>query len=138
MNPDGQILLKLNPSIEAITDEGPADQPFTPTIAKREVSTTITVPDRQTVVISGLMREDEIKEVSKVPYLGDIPLLGWLFRHESTQKKRTNLLVFVTPRIVANAKDTVMVLRDLERRTNIRAPSPAPAVDPAAPVPVGP
>ena len=135
VNPDGQVLLKLNPSIEAITDNGPADQPFTPTIAKREVSTTVTVPDQATVVISGLMREDDIKQVSKVPFLGDIPLLGWLFRSETTQKKRTNLLIFVTPHIVTDAREGARMRKAMEDRANLRPP--ALELDPAEPVPVG-
>ena len=61
VNPDREILMELNPTIEAIIDEGSADTPFTPTIAKREVSTTVTVPDKATVVISGLIREDNVR-----------------------------------------------------------------------------
>ena len=78
---------------------------YTPTIAKREVTTTVTVPDKATVIISGLIREDAIKTVYKIPLLGDIPLLGILFRSTSNQKQRTNLLIFVTPHIVTDIKE---------------------------------
>ncbi|MCZ7591351.1 MAG: type II secretion system secretin GspD [Kiritimatiellae bacterium] len=104
VNPDGDITLNLNPSIEAITDTGPSGTQFAPTIAKREVSTTITVPNNATVVISGMIREDQVKVVRKVPLLGDIPLLGLLFRSKSDQKQRTNLLIFVTPHIVTDMR----------------------------------
>ena len=122
VNPGGEVLMELNPSIEAIVDEGPADQPFAPTIAKREVSTTATVPDGRTVVISGLIRDDLVSSVSKVPLLGDIPLLGLAFRRTVERKQRTNLLIFVTPHIVTDLAVADALRKDLESRaamTNI-------------------
>ncbi len=104
VNPDREITMQLSPSIEAITDKGTAGA-YTPTIAKREVSTTVTVADKSTIVISGLIREDFVKTVYKVPILGDIPILGHLFRSTSDVKQRTNLLIFVTPHIVTDVQD---------------------------------
>ncbi|HOW97504.1 MAG TPA: type II secretion system secretin GspD [Kiritimatiellia bacterium] len=118
VNPDREVLMQLNPSIEAIVDEGPEDK-FAPTIAKREVSTTVTVPDRATVIISGLIREDEMKAVGKVPLLGDLPLVGWLFRSQSTRKVRTNLLIFVTPHVVTDVREAAAMKRDLERQAQL-------------------
>ncbi len=71
-----------------------------PTTTKRSTKTTVIVQDNHTVVIGGLMEEREEKEVVKVPLLGDIPLLGWLFKFESTSKTKTNLLVFLSPHII--------------------------------------
>lgn len=102
VNPDREIQLDLNPSIESVVEQGSDTLKYTPTIAKREVKTTVTLPDRSTVVLSGLIREDTAKIVTKVPLLGDIPFLGALFRSTSDTKKRTNLLIFVTPRIVTD------------------------------------
>ena len=85
-----------------MVEQGSDTLKYTPTIAKREVKTTVTLPDRSTVVLSGLIREDTAKIVTKVPLLGDIPFLGALFRSTSDTKKRTNLLIFVTPRIVTD------------------------------------
>ena len=104
VNPNREVTMQLNPSIEAVIDPGTAGT-YTPTIAKREVTTTVTVPDKATVIISGLIREDMIKTVYKVPLLGDIPLLGILFRSTSNQKQRTNLLIFVTPHIVTDIRE---------------------------------
>lgn len=104
VNPDREIQLDLNPSIESVVEQTDSSLEFTPTIAKREVKTTVTIPDRSTVILSGLIREDTARIVTKVPWLGDIPLLGWLFRSSSDVKKRTNLLIFVTPRIVTDMK----------------------------------
>ena len=110
VNPDREIQLDLNPSIESVVEEGSDSLKYTPTIAKREVKTTVTIPDRSTVVLSGLIREDTAKITTKVPLLGDIPFLGALFRSTSDSKRRTNLLIFVTPRIV-----TELNLAELER-----------------------
>lgn len=103
INPNREVLMKLNPSIEAILESSTSGRDFTPTIAKREVTTTLTVPDGDTIVISGLMREDTVTKERKIPLLGSIPLLGWLFRHNVEAVERTNLLIFVTPRVATNA-----------------------------------
>ena len=118
VNPDREVTMQLTPSIEAIIDEGEEGK-YTPTIAKREVSTTVTVPDKATVVISGLIREDRIKTVSKIPLLGDIPLLGILFRSTSDQKQRTNLLIFVTPHIVTDIQEAAEMKETLIHRADL-------------------
>ena len=68
----------------------------------RSVETTVVVSDGQNVVIGGLIRDDLNDVESKVPLLGDIPLLGWLFKYKTKQKTKTNLLVFLTPHIIDN------------------------------------
>ena len=75
-----------------------------PTITKRSTKTSVVVKDNQTVVIGGLMQEQETQNVTKIPILGDIPLLGWLFKQKSVEKEKTNLLVFLTPHIVKGAE----------------------------------
>ena len=74
-----------------------------PTTTKRSTKTSVVVKDGQTVVIGGLMEEKTNESVSKVPILGDIPILGWLFKYKSTTKNKTNLLVFITPHRVKEA-----------------------------------
>lgn len=74
-----------------------------PTTTKRSTKTTIIVKDEQTVVISGLMQEKEEESISKFPFFGDIPLLGWLFKHKGVTKTKTNLLLFLTPHVIKEA-----------------------------------
>jgi general secretion pathway protein D len=74
-----------------------------PTTTKRSTKTSVLVKDNQTVVIGGLMEEREEEIMNKVPLLGDIPVFGWLFKNKSVEKKKTNLLVFLTPHIVREA-----------------------------------
>lgn len=126
VNPDKLITLKLNPSIEAVVDSGSTELQFAPTIAKREVSTLVTVPDRSTVVISGLIREDKIKQVNSVPLLGRIPLLGFLFRSTSDEVVKSNLLIFVTPTLVTDMEQAEAYRKDLEARSPGLVTEPAP------------
>jgi general secretion pathway protein D len=67
---------------------------------ERNAKTSVVVADGDTVVLGGLVRDKQSDTVSKVPLLGDIPLLGWLFRAKSTKTEKTNLLLFITPHIV--------------------------------------
>ena len=71
-----------------------------PVFSVREVNTFVTVWDGQTVALGGLIREDVQKVQDKVPFLGDIPLAGRLFRSDVDQKIKKNLVIFVTPRIL--------------------------------------
>lgn len=72
---------------------------------KRQATTAVVVEDGSTVVIAGLIRDDRSGSIGKIPILGDIPLLGWLFKNRSQTKNKTNLLIFITPRIVTSAED---------------------------------
>jgi type IV pilus assembly protein PilQ len=75
-----------------------------PTIAKREVTTAVLVDDGQTVVIGGVYEFRDRTDLAKVPFLGDIPFLGNLFRNKGRSKEKAELLVFVTPRVMRVAQ----------------------------------
>ncbi|MEX2607133.1 MAG: secretin N-terminal domain-containing protein [Kiritimatiellia bacterium] len=124
VNPNREITLQLNPSIEAVIQETEQGTPLTPTIARREVKSTLTMPDRSTVVISGLMREDVVKEEFSVPFLGRIPLLGALFRSTSNRKEKTNLLIFVTPYIVTDEAENDETNERWRIRTGLQSTDP--------------
>jgi len=100
VTPDSKISIELNPKIAAITNSGNPDLAFTPTISKREINTTVLVGNGETILISGLMREDKIMRESRVPILGRLPVVGFLFRYREERKQVTNLLVFVTPHLM--------------------------------------
>lgn len=69
-------------------------------VLKRNIDTTLVLNDRETAVLGGLIVEKESKDENKVPILGDIPLLGWLFKGSTSERQRSNLLVFITPTII--------------------------------------
>jgi len=79
-------------------------------LATRSIKTNIVVPDQDTAVLGGLMKEDDIETVQKVPLLGDIPIIGWLFKSRGKSKEKTNLLVFLTPKIIRTQSDARQVL----------------------------
>jgi len=83
-----------------------------PTITKRSTKTSVVVKDKQTVVIGGLMQDRDEQTTTKVPFFGDIPLIGWLFKYKTTQKAKTNLLVFLTPHVVTQAEHLGRLSRD--------------------------
>lgn len=118
---NAEVRMMLSPSIEAVVDPGPQGTQFAPTIARREVSTTVTVPDGRTIVIAGLTREDKTRVVKKFPLLGSLPLVGWIFRSETDSKEVTNLLIFVTPQIVSDAASAKRAMDHLEGRTGLKA-----------------
>jgi len=98
INSDGRILMKILPSVSQVakaTILGGA-----PGIDTRQADTNVIVRNGETIVIGGLITDTQSNMVYKVPVLGDIPLLGWLFRKKSVLRSRMELLIFVTPRIM--------------------------------------
>ncbi len=78
---------------------------------KRSATTTVVVKDRETMVIGGLIRDNVTSSESKVPLLGDIPVLGWLFKYKTTRVEKTNLMIFITPYIIKNEQDAADITR---------------------------
>ena len=83
-----------------------------PVTLKRTVDTTVIVRDNQTVVIGGLIDDVTTTSETKVPVLGDIPILGWLFRDTSESREKTNLYIFLTPRVIKNPGEADSVLQE--------------------------
>ncbi|EPZ51449.1 type II secretion system protein D [Bacteriovorax sp. BAL6_X] len=86
----------------------------------RSAVTTVTVRDRDTIAMGGMMRDKTTDSVSKVPLLGDIPVLGWLFKNTTTQTEKLNMLMFLTPKILDNYQEDVAstVKENLNRRAS--------------------
>ncbi|MDR3579112.1 MAG: type II secretion system secretin GspD [Oryzomonas sp.] len=76
---------------------------------KRSAKTSIVVKDNETIVIGGLIQDQDEDVVTKVPFLGDIPGLGWLFKTKSKTKTKTNLMILLTPRIVKDSADLATI-----------------------------
>ncbi|MBN2564688.1 MAG: type II and III secretion system protein, partial [Candidatus Eisenbacteria bacterium] len=97
--PDGHITVMVEPNVSNIVGfRGPNNEyPWT---KERTAKTQVRVMDGQTFMIAGLLSEDNSDTISKVPLLGDIPVLGYLFRHSITTTKKSDLLIKITPRII--------------------------------------
>ncbi len=102
--------------IEESQEEIVANNPtLGPTTAKRSVKTKVVVKDQSTIVIGGLVQDRNVTSVSKVPLLGDIPILGWAFRSTNIVKKKTNLLLLLTPYIIRDQSDFRRILERKQR-----------------------
>ncbi len=96
---DGKVALKVNPSV---SQPSPTITPVAgaPGVDIRSADTNVIVQDGETIVIGGLIHDTQSDYVFKVPLLGDIPIIGYLFRKKSVTRSRMELLIFVTPKII--------------------------------------
>lgn len=97
-----EIRLKINQEISSLAGATTTDELITNV---RQVDTTVRVADGEIVVLGGLVEQSESISVDKVPLLGDIPVLGQLFRSDSKSKSKTNLMIFLRPTIVRTVDD---------------------------------
>ncbi len=98
ITPEGNVILDLEVNKDsrgALTAAGPA-------INTKQVKTQVLVENGGTVVIGGIFTQDERNEINKVPFLGDIPFIGYLFQNRVKSTRKTELLVFITPKIVTD------------------------------------
>lgn len=102
-----QEITAIEPTVSQTIGTGTSSVPVGPTTTKRSMETTTIAKDLQTLVIGGLVRDNILITENKIPFLGDIPILGWLFRSQSRQIQKLNLLVFLTPQLVRDEADMV-------------------------------
>ncbi len=104
INEGNAVKMYINQEVSSIF--GPLGEMSTDLITnKRNIRTTVLVEDRETIVLGGLIDDDVQESVKKVPFLGDIPLLGRLFKTTSISRTKRNLMVFLRPTIVRNSED---------------------------------
>ncbi len=136
---DGMIRLRIVPVFSAYVRDvmlslGTVGTPITmpqPVVDTRQADTIALVQDGDTVVIGGLRKEEVTQEISKIPLLGDIPILGALFKFEGEQTINSELIVFITPRLM---EDLVLTETEAEHLKETEIPSPQPPatrIDPA-------
>jgi type II secretory pathway component GspD/PulD (secretin) len=99
INADNFVTVKMHPEVSSIKT-APAAGGVPPTIATREADSSLTVKDGTPIVLAGLIRKDEIQTTVKIPLLGDIPILGWLFKSTSTDKSDNEVIFVITPHIL--------------------------------------
>lgn len=117
INKDGLVYLTLYQEVTKVTEatvgSGTSTQPA-PTTLKRSTKTTVGVKDSQTIVISGLIRDDSERTSSGIPILSSIPVLGALFGVQTRTVDKTNLLVFITPRIIYSSEKIEEISQQLK------------------------
>ena len=136
---DGKVRLHIKPVFSVHVDDvdltlvgsGDGITMPQPVVDKREADTIALVQSNNTVVIGGLRKQEVTQEISKIPLLGDIPLLGWLFKYKGEQIVNSELVVFITPRVIENQSLTETEKVYLEE-TEIPHPLPPDTmIDPA-------
>jgi type IV pilus assembly protein PilQ len=110
----GQITAEITPEISNAM--GTNEEGY-PNVFKRSVSTTVRLDNGQTLILGGLLRTDEQASYNKVPFLADIPILGYIFKSLTMKKVKTNLVIYITPRLVDSDDfvDLSQELRDFEK-----------------------
>jgi general secretion pathway protein D len=107
INQANTLRLEIKTEVNKIKDLGTTG--VTPTTFTRTAETTVLVQDGDTIVIGGIIGHDANEGGSQIPLLGDIPLLGWLFKTHVKNHRKTNMFIFITPHIIRNPADIAKV-----------------------------
>lgn len=115
INKNNKITLDLYQEIKSIA--GAQLSGGNPTFNNRNIKTTITVDNVQTIVIGGLINTDKERRITKIPLLGEIPLIGSFFRRTTSSLRKTNLMLFLTPHVLddRNRADTITIQKKMEQ-----------------------
>ena len=117
---DVGVILKITPNIneeqfvrlkidQQVTKLADIQQTTTPTTLKRTAKTTVVIKDNETVVLGGMIDDSTSVETAQVPCVGDIPVVGWLFKTMGRGRSKTNLFVFITPHIIRNQAEAAAI-----------------------------
>lgn len=118
INDRGLVSMDINQEVSE-TGEGQSVGGNTyPSFRQRRVNTSLTVGDGQTIVMGGLMREKKQEIDSGVPFFSSIPILGFLFGKESKTQEKTDLMLFITPRVIVNLSDVDAITQEFKQKVN--------------------
>ena len=132
VNSSGTV--KLNLRLEVSSIAGPVSSDNSDLILnKREIETTLTVDEGQIAVMGGLLSDEERRTIEKIPLLGDIPLLGNLFKSKAKSRNKTNLMIFIRPTILRSADDSRKLAEQrygyLRLQQGLQSPNEEPSID---------
>ncbi len=119
INPQGMVIMEVSQSSDNVGGTTRIDGNDVPIITTRQLTASVAIRSGGTLVLGGLVREDDRESVTKVPLLGSIPFLGALFRSTNTEKVRTELLVLISPQVVVSPEDAEELTRQLKRATEL-------------------
>ena len=141
INPDGEVNLTISQINDTIIGERTIAPNTVPVIGTEQLVTSVNVPDRNTIVLGGLISESKTKDTQGLPFLGRIPGLGKLFRTDTDNTERKELVIFIQPQVVGDDNS----LRNVSRREDLRSqvgaeaakkfPEQVPATAPAESLP---
>jgi general secretion pathway protein D len=123
INPGGLVYMDIQQQVSDADSSGTTDTNGNPRISTRSVSTQVAAQSGQTVLLGGLIKQDNAESVSAVPYLGRIPGLRWLFGNTSRSKDRTELIVLITPRVITSGSQARQVTDDYRQQMQLLDPA---------------
>ena len=115
ISPDGYVTLNIKPEYATIKEQiySPTEDSQTMDLAatllqRRNLDLkNVRIKDGETLVIGGMLRDDETKSVKKIPFLGDIPYIGAMFRSTNTTKSKEEMVIMITPKIITDNEDAI-------------------------------
>ena len=120
VNPGGLIYLNIDQQVSQ--PQGIASGANNPTISQRQIATQLSVQNGQTVLLGGLIQQQDINANVGVPFLSRVPILGKLFGSTSNNKTRTELIVLITPRVISNSDDAKQITDEYQEKFQSLAP----------------
>jgi general secretion pathway protein D len=120
INPNRMVVLDITQTADSEAGSVSIDGNDVPIINKREIQGLITVEDRTTIVLGGLVETTSLKGRSSIPILGDIPLIGWLFRNDKVGSARTELLVLITPYVLKTPEEARAETKRLQQNSEMK------------------
>ncbi|SQF99210.1 general secretion pathway protein D [Paucimonas lemoignei] len=125
INPGGLVYMDIQQQVSNADLTSISGNQTNPNISTRSVSTQVAVQSGQTVLLGGLIKQDNAENGSSVPYLGKIPGLRWLFGTTSKSKARTELIVLITPRVITSSSQSRQVTDDYRQQMQLLKPGRA-------------
>lgn len=119
INPQGVVVMEISQSTEDVGGVSIIDGNELPNINTRQLNASLAIPSGGTLVLGGLVREDEREALTQVPFFGRIPFLGALFRNQSTSNVRTELLVLISPEVILTPEEADRLTRELKSATKL-------------------
>jgi len=120
INPNRMVVMDITQTADSEAGSVMIDNNEVPIINKREIQGLITVEDRTTIVLGGLVETSSIKGRDSIPLLGRIPLIGWLFRNDSDKSVRTELLVLITPYVLKTPEEARAETQRLQKNSEMK------------------
>ncbi|MGO9526144.1 MAG: type II secretion system secretin GspD, partial [Verrucomicrobiia bacterium] len=113
INPDGYVRMDIQQKVNDLGANVNIGGTIVPTINKREAKSSLAVEDRSTIILGGMIQQTKTVSTTKTPFLGDIPFLGQLFKSQSNNRQRTELIIFIRPVVL---RTDLMAVAEAKRR----------------------
>ncbi len=116
VNANGLVIMDIEQSVENVKEEGSGSRIDSPTIATREITSSVAVQSGETIVLGGLIKDDDTYNKSGIPFLHELPVIGPLFGGTTKKRTKTELVVLITPRVVGTRQDARLITDEFKRK----------------------